>query len=118
MKAHTPEYESFERDVARINEYLRGEQDGAVANIMPDSFLVAADLVARQTSARITYIKNMSLLEEFGGQGIVQYVYVAPNKLKIFKHSLKISKLKNQVLAMAKSNNGMHPTAAALLSKF
>lgn len=46
-------------------------QDGGVANLETDSVVVAADLVARarQTSARITFIEDPALLEEFGGCG-------------------------------------------------
>src|SRR5215203_5836400 len=56
---------------AEVVEPVVGGQDGAVANIEPDSVIVAADLVARarQTSARITFIEDVSLLEEVGGCG-------------------------------------------------
>src|SRR5215218_5854245 len=56
---------------AEVVEPVVGGQDGAIANIEPDSVIVAADLVARarQTSARITFIEDVSLLEEVGGCG-------------------------------------------------
>lgn len=56
---------------AEVVEPVVGGQDSAVANIEPDSVIVAADLVARarQTSARITFIEDVSLLEEVGGCG-------------------------------------------------
>ncbi|HEX8500883.1 MAG TPA: Vms1/Ankzf1 family peptidyl-tRNA hydrolase [Pyrinomonadaceae bacterium] len=48
-----------------------GEDGGTVANIEPDSVIVADDLVtrARQTSARITFIEDPALLAEVGGCG-------------------------------------------------
>jgi peptide subunit release factor 1 (eRF1) len=50
---------------------VAGDDGGTVANIDTDSVIVAADLVARarQTSARITFIEDASLLEEVGGCG-------------------------------------------------
>ena len=45
--------------------------DGAVAEIEPDAVVVSDDLVtrARQTSARITFIEDATLLAEVGGVG-------------------------------------------------
>ena len=56
---------------AEVVEPSVGGQDGAVANIEPDSVVVSADLVARarQTSARITFVEDPALLEEVGGCG-------------------------------------------------
>ena len=56
---------------AEVAEPVVAGQDGAVASIDPDSVVVAADLVARarQTGARITFIEDVSLLEEVGGCG-------------------------------------------------
>ncbi len=56
---------------AEVAEPVVAGQDGAAANIEPDSVVVAADLVARarQTSARITFIEDPQLLEEVGGCG-------------------------------------------------
>src|SRR5215204_1518255 len=50
---------------------VAGQDGGAVADIEPDSVIVADDLVtrARQTSARITFIEDPALLEEVGGCG-------------------------------------------------
>jgi peptide subunit release factor 1 (eRF1) len=50
---------------------VAGDDAGTVANIDADSVIVSADLVARarQTGARITFIEDASLLEEFGGCG-------------------------------------------------
>jgi peptide chain release factor subunit 1 len=56
---------------AEVAEPVVAGQDGAIANIEADSVIVADDLVtrARQTSARITFIEDASLLEEVGGCG-------------------------------------------------
>ena len=65
-------------DVAILSETLEevpepvvGGIDGAVAEIEPDSVVVADDLVtrARQTSARITFVEDATLLAEVGGVG-------------------------------------------------
>jgi peptide chain release factor subunit 1 len=58
-------------DAEVVEPVVAGEDGGTVANIEPDSVIVAADLVARarQTSARITFIEDVSLLAEFGGCG-------------------------------------------------
>ena len=58
-------------DAEVVEPVVAGEDGGTVANIEPDSVIVAADLVARarQTSARITFIEDVSLLEEYGGCG-------------------------------------------------
>jgi peptide chain release factor subunit 1 len=50
-----------------------GGQDGAVAEIEPDSVIVADDLVtrARQTGARVTFIEDPALLEDVGGVGAI-----------------------------------------------
>jgi peptide subunit release factor 1 (eRF1) len=65
---------------AEVVEPVVGGQDGAVANIEPDSVIVAADLVARarQTSARITFIEDASLLEEVGGCGALLRYRIRP----------------------------------------
>ncbi|HEX8558526.1 MAG TPA: Vms1/Ankzf1 family peptidyl-tRNA hydrolase [Pyrinomonadaceae bacterium] len=58
-------------DAEVVEPVVAGEDGGTVANIEPDSVIVAADLVARarQTSARITFIEDPALLEEVGGCG-------------------------------------------------
>jgi peptide chain release factor subunit 1 len=58
-------------DAEVVEPVVAGDDGGTVANIEPDSVIVAADLVARarQTSARITFIEDVSLLEEYGGCG-------------------------------------------------
>ncbi|MET0647139.1 MAG: Vms1/Ankzf1 family peptidyl-tRNA hydrolase [Pyrinomonadaceae bacterium] len=58
-------------DAEPVEPIVAGEDGGTVANLEADSVIVAADLVARarQTSARITFIEDASLLEEFGGCG-------------------------------------------------
>jgi peptide chain release factor subunit 1 len=58
-------------DAEVVEPVVAGGDGGTVANIEADSIIVAADLVARarQTSARITFIEDVSLLEEFGGCG-------------------------------------------------
>ena len=65
---------------AEVVEPVVGGQDGAVANIEPDSVIVAADLVARarQTGARITFIEDVSLLEEVGGCGAILRYRIQP----------------------------------------
>jgi peptide subunit release factor 1 (eRF1) len=65
---------------AEVAEPVVGGQDGAVANIEPDSVIVAADLVARarQTGARITFIEDVSLLEEVGGCGAILRYRIQP----------------------------------------
>lgn len=65
---------------AEIAEPVVAGQDGAVANIEPDSVIVAADLVARarQTGARITFIEDVSLLEEVGGCGAILRYRIQP----------------------------------------
>jgi peptide subunit release factor 1 (eRF1) len=58
-------------DAEVVEPVVAGQDGGVVANIEADSVIVAADLVARarQTSARITFIEDPSLLEEVGGCG-------------------------------------------------
>jgi len=58
-------------DAEVVEPVVAGEDGGTVANIEPDSVIVAADLVARarQTGARITFIEDVSLLGEVGGCG-------------------------------------------------
>ena len=58
-------------DAEPVEPIVAGEDGGTVANLEADSVIVAADLVARarQTSARITFVEDASLLEEFGGCG-------------------------------------------------
>jgi peptide chain release factor subunit 1 len=65
---------------AEVVEPVVGGQDGAVANIEADSVIVAADLVARarQTGARITFIEDVSLLEEVGGCGAILRYRIQP----------------------------------------
>jgi peptide subunit release factor 1 (eRF1) len=65
---------------AEVVEPVVGGQDGAVANIEPDSVIVAADLVARarQTGARITFIEDVALLEEVGGCGAILRYRIQP----------------------------------------
>jgi peptide chain release factor subunit 1 len=76
LSARHQDVEGDREDVAILSEgevvepVVAGE-GGAVAHIEADSVIVAADLVARarQTSARITFIEDASLLEEVGGCG-------------------------------------------------
>ena len=65
---------------AEIAEPVVAGQDGAVANIEPDSLIVADDLVtrARQTSARITFIEDATLLEDVGGVGALLRYRIQP----------------------------------------
>jgi peptide chain release factor subunit 1 len=58
-------------DAEPVEPIVAGEDGGTVANLEADSVIVAADLVARarQTAARITFVEDASLLEEFGGCG-------------------------------------------------
>jgi peptide chain release factor subunit 1 len=59
---------------------IAGEDGGALANIEPDSVIVADDLVtrARQTSARITFIEDPALLAEVGGCGAILRYRIQP----------------------------------------
>jgi peptide subunit release factor 1 (eRF1) len=65
---------------AEVAEPVVAGQDGAVANIEPDSLIVADDLVtrARQTSARITFIEDTTLLEDVGGVGALLRYRIQP----------------------------------------
>jgi peptide subunit release factor 1 (eRF1) len=65
---------------AEVAEPVVAGQDGAVANIEPDSVIVADDLVtrARQTSARITFIEDSTLLEDVGGVGALLRYRIQP----------------------------------------
>jgi peptide subunit release factor 1 (eRF1) len=65
---------------AEVAEPVVAGQDGAVANIEPDSLIVADDLVtrARQTSARITFIEDATLLEDVGGVGALLRYRIQP----------------------------------------
>jgi peptide subunit release factor 1 (eRF1) len=65
---------------AEVAEPVVAGQDGAVANIEPDSVIVADDLVtrARQTSARITFIEDTTLLEDVGGVGALLRYRIQP----------------------------------------
>jgi len=58
-------------DAEVVEPVVVGEDGGTVANIEVDSVIVADDLVtrARQTSARITFVEDPTLLEEVGGCG-------------------------------------------------
>jgi peptide subunit release factor 1 (eRF1) len=76
ISARHQDVEGDREDVAilaegEVAEPVVAGEDGAVAHVEPDSVIVAADLVARarQTSARITFIEDASLLEEVGGCG-------------------------------------------------
>ena len=77
ISAQQQKVEGDREDVAILSDaevaepVVAGGDAGTVANIEPDSVIVAADLVARarQTSARITFIEDASLLEEVGGCG-------------------------------------------------
>ena len=63
-----------------VTEPVVAGQDGAAANIEPDSLIVADDLVtrARQTSARITFIEDATLLEDVGGVGALLRYRIQP----------------------------------------
>jgi hypothetical protein len=63
-----------------VAEPVVAGEGGAVSNIEADSVIVAADLVARarQTSARITFIEDASLLEEVGGCGAFLRYLIRP----------------------------------------
>jgi peptide subunit release factor 1 (eRF1) len=65
---------------AEVAEPVVAGQDGAVANIEPDSVIVADDLVtrARQTSARIIFIEDSALLEDVGGVGALLRYRIQP----------------------------------------
>jgi peptide subunit release factor 1 (eRF1) len=65
---------------AEVAEPVVAGQDGAVADIEPDSVIVADDLVtrARQTSARITFIEDATLLEDVGGVGALLRYRIQP----------------------------------------
>ena len=77
IAARQQNVEGDREDVAILSDnevaepVVAGQDGGAVANIEADSVIVADDLVtrARQTSARITFIEDPSLLEEVGGCG-------------------------------------------------
>jgi peptide chain release factor subunit 1 len=86
IAAEQQSVEGDREDVAILSDtevaepVVAGEDSGAVANIDPDSIIVAADLVARarQTGARITFIEDVSLLEEFGGCGALLRYRIQP----------------------------------------
>src|SRR5947209_20148647 len=63
-----------------VTEPVIAGHDGAVANIEPDSVIVADDLVtrARQTGARITFIEDAALLEDMGGVGALLRYRIQP----------------------------------------
>ncbi len=63
-----------------VTEPVVAGQDGAVAEIESDSVIVSADLVARahQTSARVTFIEDPSLLAEVGGVGAFLRYRITP----------------------------------------
>jgi peptide chain release factor subunit 1 len=77
IAAQQQNVEGDREDVAILSDaevaepVVAGDDGGTVANLDADSVIVTADLVARarQTSARITFIEDASLLEEFGGCG-------------------------------------------------
>jgi peptide subunit release factor 1 (eRF1) len=85
ITARQQHVEGDREDVAILSETevvepVIGGQDAAIANIEPDSVIVADDLVtrARQTSARITFIEDATLLEEIGGCGAILRYRVQP----------------------------------------
>ena len=85
IAARQQDIEGDRRDVAILSDTEVAEpvvagQDGAVANIGPDSIIVAADLVkrARQNSARVTFIEDPSLLEGVGGCGALLRYQIQP----------------------------------------
>ncbi|HVF67544.1 MAG TPA: hypothetical protein VM914_07770, partial [Pyrinomonadaceae bacterium] len=63
-----------------VPEPVVASDDGAAANIDADSLIVADDLVtrARQTSARITFIEDATLLEDVGGVGAILRYRIQP----------------------------------------
>ena len=63
-----------------VAEPVVAGHDGAVANIEPDSVIVADDLVtrARQTDARITFVEDAALLEDVGGVGALLRYRIQP----------------------------------------
>ena len=65
---------------AEVTEPVVAGQDGAVANIEPDSLIVSDNLVtrARQTAARITFIEDATLLEDVGGVGALLRYRIRP----------------------------------------
>ena len=77
IAARQQHVEGDREDVAILSDnevaepVVAGQDGGAVANLEADSVIVADDLVtrARQTSARITFVEDPSLLEEVGGCG-------------------------------------------------
>jgi peptide subunit release factor 1 (eRF1) len=85
VAARQQHIEGDREDVAILSEnevvdpFVAGH-DGAIANIEPDSLIVADDLVTRatQTGARITFIEDASLLEEVGGCGALLRYRVQP----------------------------------------
>jgi peptide subunit release factor 1 (eRF1) len=85
ITARQQHIEGDREDVAILSDTEVAEpvvagQDGAVANIDPDSLIVADDLVtrARQTSARITFIEDATLLEDVGGVGALLRYRIQP----------------------------------------
>ncbi|HYE14934.1 MAG TPA: Vms1/Ankzf1 family peptidyl-tRNA hydrolase [Pyrinomonadaceae bacterium] len=76
ISARQQDIEGDREDVAILSDAEVAEPvvagiDGGVANIEADSVIVADDLVTRaqQTGARITFVEDATLLEEFGGVG-------------------------------------------------
>lgn len=78
VTATQQEIEGDAEDVAILSDTLEeapepvvGGTDGAVAELAPDAVVVSDDLVtrARQTSARITFVEDATLLAEIGGVG-------------------------------------------------
>lgn len=85
IAARQQQIEGDREDVAILSENEVAEpvvagHDGAVANIEPDSVIVADDLVtrARQTGARITFVEDAALLEEVGGVGAILRYRIQP----------------------------------------
>jgi peptide chain release factor subunit 1 len=85
ITARQQDIEGDREDVAILSDNEVAEpvvagQDGAVAQIEPDSVIVADDLVTRatQTGARITFIEDPALLEEVGGCGALLRYRIQP----------------------------------------
>jgi peptide chain release factor subunit 1 len=85
VAARQQQIEGDREDVAILSDNEVAEpvvagQDGAVANLEPDSVIVADDLVKRaaQTGARVTFIEDPSLLAEVGGCGALLRYRIQP----------------------------------------
>jgi peptide chain release factor subunit 1 len=85
VAARQQQIEGDREDVAILSDSEVAEpvvagHDGAIADLEPDSVIVADDLVtrARQTGARITFIEDASLLEDVGGCGALLRYRIQP----------------------------------------